>query len=525
MKPASLSFQLHDIQSQMHKLTAPVSSHVQKKDANKFISAEELGAISNLSEEFWIQQAETKQIMAVFDPARNTWMFAPRAYECFLQKQEQHFLALSSQPSLPNIKKSQIDDGSMLITSKCQDTKDNLTDKIKAKKVPKVTKDTVFSEVKNTKEKASRYFKLNKSERSNVAETGKILLKQAISQDSTPDYVTMLDLKLVPRKESGTYQLDLRGNREPMPYIKKILNCKSSRYSLGTKAKEEAKHKANQAMHDACIINKTSLLPLSVEHKNLHSALAMSYTANASKSAGTVDEMQQKLGFWNYVAGDISLKSINRYFVISILDEMRECGIKGSTRHSYAVELRKALAEAKENDLISSIPTIPSFTSGRRNLIELPWKMWAEFVSSYAVSKLEELFLKLLWHIGQRHTNVVELNIKQINLDSRLCHIPSTEHKSGEMIDIPLSESAVDLIEEIINYKKEVGVSSSALFADTNGKLIKIDKDRWDMAIKDNNLDPSLTIHHVRHYFATDLRRNGASKETVAKAGGWHCTE
>ncbi len=251
----------------------------------------------------------------------------------------------------------------------------------------------------------------------------------------------------------------------------------------------------------------------------------MSYTANASKGADTVDEMQQKLGFWNYVAGDVPIDSINRYFIISILDQMRECGIQGSTRHSYAVELRKALTEAKENNLITSIPKIPSFTSGRRHLIDLPWDIWIRQVKSYALTKLEEMFLKLLWHIGQRHTNVIELDIKQINISNRLCHIPSTEHKSGEMIDIPLSEAAVDLIEETLNYKNEIGATSGLLFADATGKLLKLDKDRWDLAKEENNLDPSLTIHHVRHYFATDLRRNGASKETVAKAGGWHCTE
>lgn len=513
-------FSQPDIQNQMHYSYAPDSSHAKQNEANRFISIQEISAKSNLSEEFWYQQAKSKQVIAVFDPSEKVWMFSPRAYECFLQRQEQQFFASNYESSTSCIEKA------VKPLSKNVPRTDAITHTdIKTSETHQVKNNISFNKVKQKKEKTNKYFKLNKSERSVVASTGKILLKQAMSQDVTPDYITMLDLKLVSRKESGTYQLDLRGNREPIPLIKKILNCKSSRYSLGTKIKEEASCIANQAIHDACIINKTTLLPLNIENKTLYSALAMSYTVNASKGADTVDEMQQKLGFWNYIAGDVPLDCINRYFILSILDQMRECGIKGSTRHSYGVELRKALEEAKENGLITSIPKIPSFTSGRRGLIELPWDVWIAFINSYALNRLENMFLKLLWHIGQRHTNVLELNIRQINIENRLCHIPATKHKSGEMIDIPLSEAAVDLIEEILSYKSEKGISSELLFEDITGRLPKIDKDRWDIAIEENNLDPSLTIHHVRHYFATDLRRHGASKETVANAGGWRSTE
>lgn len=500
-------------------------SHVQENKSKKFIDAEKLSDETGLSKEFWIQQAKDKKVMAVFDPAKEMWMFSPRAYECFLRIQEQNFFTSNSQQPTVDIKESPLNDDRSYIEPSVQGIKDNPIIEVNTEKEQSPSKQTIFTEVKSCKIKTNKFFSLNKAERSTLAGTGTILLKQAMSQDIIPDYVNLLDLSVKSRPDSGTYYLDLRSKREPIPHIRNILNCKSSRYSLGTEVQTKATHKANQAIHDACIIKKTSLLPLNIEDRSLYSALAMSYTSNASNDPRTVKEKQQKLGFWYYVAADVNLDSINSYFINSILDEMRICGIKGSTRHSYAVELRQTFKVAMDNELITSIPKIPSFTSGRRNLIELPWKKWKEFVSTYRASKLEELFLHLLWHIGQRHSNVLKLDVSQINFENRLCHIPSTEHKSGEMIDIPLSESAVDLIDEIIKYKKEMKISSNLLFEDTNGKLPKIDKDRWALAAKKNNLDPSLTIHHVRHYFATDLRRNGASKETVAKAGGWHSTQ
>ena len=383
--------------------------------------------------------------------------------------------------------------------------------------------DEVNNKITSAIKKIDKFCSNSKYHRSELCKSQVSMLCSHNDED-IPNYVVFFSLKLKPRKGAANLFLDIRGKQAHLLDLKKLLKCPSGRLSLGTSESSEAIKVANKKIYKARVSNGLPPYPYPYPEDTvtLNDVLMLSAKKNNLNARGTLEEMKSKVGFWSYICGDVNIKLINHQFIVSILDAMHSKGMKGSTRNSYGVELRKSLNIACGNTLIPSVPIIPSIQSNRRYLIELPWnEAWLPLVRSYSSDWQEEYFLMLLWHTGQRQSNVKLLKFSQLQLNKRLAHIPSSEHKTNKMIDIPLSEEAVDIILKIKQLHKDNSIQSDNLFPDYQG----IDKKRWDRAIKEQSLDPNLVLHHVRHYFITDILRNGAKTDEAATAGGYTSTE
>lgn len=375
--------------------------------------------------------------------------------------------------------------------------------------------------VLKAKERIDEFSMLNTQEKGKLTQKYLEDLKSGLPKGSIPDYVEIY--KLGVKKRGNKYYLSFRNKSDEHKAIASIFDSEGTRLSLETESLEEAKEKANQKIHEASLKSRKPLK----ETKGcyLGNALAQAHTKTSSSTASTADEKIQKLGVWHYIAGDLPLEYFDVSFVNMVIQEMHENEWSDSTKHQYGVELRAASKIAYELKWISHQPTIPSFKSGEREFIDLPYSRWQRFVNHYAKTMQEKMFLMLLWHMGIRYTSLLEADVSQFDLNKKIMHLPALKNKARVMVEVPLSDEAIQCITSLLKYRKENSISSSKLFADKKGKLPRLNYLRWRAAIKAANLPDSFVPHHVRHYFATDLRRNGATLETIAKAGGWTSTE
>ncbi|WP_394175547.1 tyrosine-type recombinase/integrase [Thalassotalea litorea] len=372
---------------------------------------------------------------------------------------------------------------------------------------------------KNILSKVDDFSLLTKSEKS---ELGTQALNDLQNREKvTFNYVEYFKLPVKRRPENGIYYLNLRNK------IGKVIQRYnvSDRPSLGVTVREQAISKANELLHGVNVANSNFLCVPNHSVPTLNDALRISMRVNNLNDGNTRKEMNKKIGIWSYFAGDVPLENINRDLIVSVLQNLNTAGSEDSTINKYAVEIRKALTEAVSNNLSVSVPDIPSFGSGQRNLIEIPWhNVWLPFVKTYCsyenrFNQEEFLFLSLIWHFGHRHTNVSELTFSQIDFVNKVVHF--NRHKSKARIDVPLSDFALEIIAQIKAHHKAINYTGDQLFPTYKG----IDRKRWVKAIEKHQLPGELVIHHVRHYFLTDHRRNGTPLCELKVIGGFKSDE
>ena len=493
----------------------------------KYLTADELSQQTGIPVDELLLMASHKEVPCRFVRTHNYYLFHPDAAMIIcgddLDKYRDTTSTVKQRIKTSDVSESNRSDKNISALETEDIEKDSSPTQQESKKTPiDFDKFKAINEIsKQVNKNINNYCIVDKRERSQLCSAGLTVLKNIKDSNVIPDYVTQHSLNVIKQPKRKYYQLDLRGKEPYQIKLRKNLKVKSM-VSLVSDNYKEACLIANKKIHDKQLSNGESSDLFIDNELVLNHALILGMKKNSNEDKKTIKGMQQKLGFWSYVSGTVKLELINHHFIIAILDQMREGGFMASTRNAYAVELRKSLQQSYDNELIDKMPSIPSFQSNRRGLIELPWKdVWLPFIESYAINKEEELFLKLIWHFAHRHTNVNNLTIGQIDYTNRIVHFARSEHKSNEMMDVPLSEDAIDIIEELKSYNQSTGYTGDKLFPNING----INKKRWDKTIKKLSLDSNLVLHHVRHYFITDMLRNGASREDVAKAAGYKSVE
>ncbi|CCQ11417.1 hypothetical protein PALB_23140 [Pseudoalteromonas luteoviolacea B = ATCC 29581] len=384
----------------------------------------------------------------------------------------------------------------------------------------KVRRDPYFSELS---ERIEEFSKLTKSDKVKKTDSLETRLKSYSDSGDMFDYVNILKLDIISRTDSNNLQLSFRSSSETDIKLRVILERKRGTLSLNTAEREKAIVTANQLIHKACLDKNITL----VEHSGdlLSDVFHHMYINRCHSNNKTASESRRKLAVLSYLVGDIPLSQVDTRMINSTFALMFQNGWAHSTMNSYATELRKTLELAKDLSLIKEVPKVPSYKSNERNLIELPWEVWSQFIEHYSKNELEKRFLELLWHTGLRYTTLLLLEKNQILLKDKRIHLSASQNKAGKMMDVPLSEGAIECISKLFEYRAKHKIVDSRIFANTEGKLPNISPSRWSQAIKLCGLPEDFVRHHLRHYFATDLCRKGETLDTIARAGGWKSNE
>ncbi|MBO4693651.1 MAG: tyrosine-type recombinase/integrase [Clostridia bacterium] len=205
-------------------------------------------------------------------------------------------------------------------------------------------------------------------------------------------------------------------------------------------------------------------------------------------------------------------KDISEY-----LDYIVSIGKSASTKTRITASLRCYFKYLYNNGFISencaqsiknprSVRSIPEVLTSNEVLSLLAQPSTTDFKGMR-----DKAMLELLYATGIKVTELIELNLNDINLQIGILHIKSEHH---ERI-VPIYQTAVKHISEYINIARPVLISDAnekKLFSNYNGKPMSR-QGFWKIIkyySKKAGIDKDITPQTVRHSFAAHLLENGA---------------
>jgi len=244
---------------------------------------------------------------------------------------------------------------------------------------------------------------------------------------------------------------------------------------------------------------------------------------NKSESTAEMDETALKLLI--KVTGNVTLPSISpktiELWKAESLKTLSETSV-----NIYQRALKAAFNVAKKWGYISENPFISV------KLVKPTGDLRPKFLSEEDIDKLFSVvkdksfrdLLKFYLYTGCRRNEVLWLEWEDIDLEGRVIHIhnkPGFKTKTGASRVIPISDKLMEVIEgmegERSGWVFKSPRTGGPYFEDAVGRRLK----RY---VKKAGLDPSLSLHNLRHTFASHLVQKGVSLYIVAKLMGHSST-
>lgn len=128
----------------------------------------------------------------------------------------------------------------------------------------------------------------------------------------------------------------------------------------------------------------------------------------------------------------------------------------------------------------------------------------------------DKAMLEFAYATGMRVTEIISLNVDDIDLEDGLVHCKSRTKTRA----IPLGKISLNALKEYVENARDILIkddSEKALFVNVNGKRLtrqgvwKIIKFYKEQA----HIDKDITPHVLRHSFATHLLQNGADLKSI----------
>lgn len=216
---------------------------------------------------------------------------------------------------------------------------------------------------------------------------------------------------------------------------------------------------------------------------------------------------------------------INRTIIISYLLHLSKIGRATSTVLRNLASIRALCQYMLNNGYIDKDPTISLDVP--RNKKKLPDVLTQEEVEqliespddSTAMGSRDKAMLEVLYATGIRVTELVSLDIEDVNLDFDFIKCGKSD---GSERVIPLGSLAKKAIKGYIKDYREPKSGETALFLNYNGSRLTR-QGFWKIIKKyvaKSNIDKRITPHTLRHSFATHLINNGADLKSVQEMMG-----
>jgi integrase len=219
---------------------------------------------------------------------------------------------------------------------------------------------------------------------------------------------------------------------------------------------------------------------------------------------------------------DRDLRTITRQDVLTALDRVVERGAPIQANRLVAA-LRRFFGWAVERGLLEHSPMTslkPPSTETHRDRVLSDKELRAIWLAADEIGYPFGRAVQLIILTGQRRSEVLEAEWREIDLDRRLWNIPRERAKNGSGHVVPLSPAAIDLI----NSLPKIGTSPTLLFT-TNGSTpfsgVSKAVERLS-ALTGKYLNPNhecapWRLHDLRRTFATGCARLGVPLHVVEK--------
>lgn len=206
--------------------------------------------------------------------------------------------------------------------------------------------------------------------------------------------------------------------------------------------------------------------------------------------------------------GNKKAKAITRRDVISLLDNILARGAPGSANQTFEI-IRRMYRFGIERDLLETTPCYgirkPAKSKQRdRVLSESEIKIFWKNIEIIDCTASIKLSLKLQLITAQRRGEIAKAKWNEIDLDSGWWTIPSANSKNQLSHRVPISNMALDILNEL---KKLSGESDYVLPSPIGDK--SVDGHSITRAVVRNRKD-----FDIEHFTPHDLRRTAASHMT-----------
>jgi integrase len=222
--------------------------------------------------------------------------------------------------------------------------------------------------------------------------------------------------------------------------------------------------------------------------------------------------------------GKRKFAEIQKRDIIAELDKIVDRGGRGITANRTLAAIRRLCNWAVERDIISSSPCAgirPQVEEAKRDRLlsddEIRW-LWD---ASNEIGQPFGSAAKLLLLTGQRRGEVSEMTNREIDRHKHLWTIPKERSKNNETHEVPLSDSALALIDSM----KRIRSGAGYLFT-TNGDSPvsgwskakrQLDALMSETARKQGKQLPPWRIHDLRRTAASGMARIGVQLPVIEK--------
>jgi len=219
-------------------------------------------------------------------------------------------------------------------------------------------------------------------------------------------------------------------------------------------------------------------------------------------------------------------KETNKTIIITYLMNLQKRGKATSTISRNLASIRCFFQFLLNNNIVSEDPTlnlkspklekkIPSvLTTEEVNLLLSQPKP-----NNFKGSR-DKAMLELLYAAGLRVSEIISLNINDLDLDLGLLNVK--ENNDNQRV-IPIGRLALDALTHYIStYRPNEIVGDKPLFINYSGSRLTR-QGFWKIIkqyTKESNIDKTITPHTLRHSFAVHLLENGADIKMVQEMLG-----
>lgn len=267
---------------------------------------------------------------------------------------------------------------------------------------------------------------------------------------------------------------------------------------------------------------KTGLRPLFSEYADKY--LAFHRASDTGKKARTTDREGHSLVHWKAAIGQVRLDKITRPMISAVVKNRLEAGMKPRTVNIDVIVLRNVLKDAKEDGLITSLPT-----EGIR-----PRKVKTPVRSLLSPAQFEELcektsecrkngqqlldYLRLLAYSGARRDEALALKWDDVNFERRCLRIGSDGNSKNS------KARHVDFNSQLEEHLKDMAArkvpDSDWLFpSPLRGEIdrpVKTFRESFSIARGAAELH-GMGFHDLRHYFASMAVMSGIDFMTISQ--------
>ncbi|MBN8461506.1 MAG: site-specific integrase [Dechloromonas sp.] len=241
------------------------------------------------------------------------------------------------------------------------------------------------------------------------------------------------------------------------------------------------------------------------------------YSTAARDQKGKV-RLKWTIAYWKTKYGNIPVANITRRSLSQHIETRRIAGKSNSTINreisilsasiNYAIKRWSWNIANPASGLYLKIP------EGR-----LRWLTHAEakiLLHHAGQSKAPHLvdFIHIALNTGMRRTEILKLELRNIDQQNKKIHLDGTQTKSGKRRVIPINVHALKAIQSRISFNQNNGIMGTRLFLQKNGKPVVQISTAFNNAVIQAGIE-DFRIHDLRHTFASWLVQSGVTLPEV----------